>query len=194
MKGPVIMLWPALRALSHGELTDEQLGRLRDTFRLTAGPRTEGPGAAQSLAHRSFTDDAGARLLLDLARTGETGWVFTLFHTGQPAAVGTVEAHRVLFREAIDHLGLTLIEITPAATADEVLVTAPGPARAPESALGAHWALPAELERVWSHVGLLPDSPPEVKAIKLRELMLTPAWASAPEPLQRQAEDFLSGR
>lgn len=187
------MFWPALRALSHGELTSSQQTWLRDTFHLDAGPRTEGPGAAQSIAHRSFTGEEGDRLVLDLARTGEAGWVFTLFHTGRQPATGTVEAHRTLFRDVIDRLGLTLVEISPAATADEVLTPAPEPADAPASALGAHWDLPAELRRVWPHLGLREDAPREVKEVKLRELMRTPAWAAAPVDLQRQAEEFLSG-
>ena len=187
------MLWPALRALSHGELTADQLRSLRDTFQLTDAPRTEGPGAAQSIAHRFLTDDAGTPLVLDLARTGENGWVFTLFHTGQQPAAATVEAHRAAFRAAVDRLGLTLVEITPAATADEVLVASAEPSDAPDSALGAHWSLPADLEHVWPHLGLLPDAPREVKEVKLRELMRTPAWADAPEPVRSQAARFLTG-
>ncbi|WP_344430795.1 hypothetical protein [Streptomyces lavendulocolor] len=189
----VRMFWPALRALSHGELTSQQLEWLRTTFRLDADARTEGPGAAQSIAHRSFTDDAGADLVLDLARVGESGWVFTLFRTGQQPSSATIEAHRAAFRDAMDRLGLTLVEITPAATADEVLVPVAEPADQPRSALGAHWALPGELHRVWAHVGLRQDAPREVKEVKLRELMRTPAWAAAPDDLKRQAEAFLAG-
>ncbi|MCW7944345.1 hypothetical protein AAW14_20080 [Streptomyces hygroscopicus] len=116
--------------------------------------------------------------------------MFTLFHQGQQPSAGTVETHRSLFREAIGRLGLTLIEISPAATADEILVaSAEGPE--PESALGAHWALPDELDLVWPHVGLRKDAPREVKEVKLRELMSTPAWAAAPTSLREQAETFL---
>ncbi|TXJ83291.1 hypothetical protein E2C11_07390 [Streptomyces lavendulae] len=183
------MLWPALRALSHGELSSDQIQWLIDTFGMDQEPRTEGPGAAQSIAHRSLTDEVGARLVLDLARTGESGWVFTLFHQGQQPSTGTVEAHRALFREVIARLGLTLVEISPAATADEVLVASTGPE--PESALGAHWALPDQLAMVWPHVGLRNDAPQEVKEVKLRELMSTPAWAAAPTSLREQAEAFL---
>ncbi|MFG2884887.1 hypothetical protein ACGFYV_21795 [Streptomyces sp. NPDC048297] len=184
------MLWPALRALSHGELSSDQIQWLIDTFGVDEAPRTEGPGAAQSIAHRSLTDNVGARLVLDLARTGESGWVFTLFHQGQQPSPGTVEAHRSLFREAIGRLGLTLVEISPAATADEVLVASvEGPEQ--ESALGAHWALPEELNQVWSHVGLRKEAPREVKEVKLRELMSTPAWTTAPASLREQAEAFL---
>ncbi|MGW7256741.1 hypothetical protein [Streptomyces sp. NPDC054834] len=187
------MLWPALRALSHGELTSDQLQWLIGTFDLTESPRTEGPGAAKSVAHRSFTDDEGVGLILDLARTGESGWVFTLFHTGQQPSARTVEEHRALFRDAIDRLGLTLIEVAPAATAAEVLVTPPA-ADTPDSAIGAHWDLPSdELDHVWPHVGLRADAPREVKEIKLRELMLTPAWSAAPAALRSQAEEFLRG-
>ncbi|MEV8534710.1 hypothetical protein [Streptomyces sp. NPDC051211] len=188
------MLWPALRALSHGELTPDQVQWLLGTFQLEETPRTEGPGAAKSIAHRSFTDDSGSRLVLDLARTGESGWVFALFYSGQRPSAGTVEAHRALFRDAVDRLGLTLVEITPAATADEVLVAPPAPVGAPESAFGAHWDLPYdELDRVWPHLGLREDAPREVKEVKLRELMRTPAWPDAPEALRRQAEEFLRG-
>ncbi|MEU6965111.1 hypothetical protein [Streptomyces chrestomyceticus] len=189
------MLWPALRALSHGDLTTDQQRWLLDTFQLDQAPRTEGPGAAKSLAHRSFTDERGTRLVLDLARTGTSGgWVFTLFHQGQQPAAATVDAHRRLFRDAVDRLGLALIEITPAATADEVLSTAPAPTDTAESALGAHWDLPSEdLEQLWPHLGLRADAPREVKEVKLRDLMRTPAWAAAPEAVSRQAEAFLRG-
>lgn len=188
------MLWPVLRALSHGELTSDQLRWLRGRFQLEEAPRTEGPGAAKSIAHRSFTDDTGTRLVLDLARTGESGWVFTLFYEGQRPSTGTVEEHRALFRQTVDRLGLTLVEINPAASADEVLVANPAPPGTPESAIGAHWDLPYdELDRVWPHVGLREDAPREVKEVKLRELMRTPAWSAAPSALRHQAEEFLRG-
>ncbi|WP_405438489.1 hypothetical protein OG373_13795 [Streptomyces avidinii] len=193
-KGPFLMLWPALRALSHGELTPDQQQWLIEAFRLDATPRTEGPGAASSIAHRSFTDDNGTRLVLDLARTGESGWVFALFYPEQRPSAGTVEDHRALFRAAIDRLGLTTVEITPAATADEVLVPSLEPSGDAESAFGSHWDLPYDdLDRVWPHVGLRADAPREVKEVKLRELMRTPAWSAAPTALRLQAEEFLRG-
>lgn len=186
------MLWPALRALSHGNLPDDQLSSLIQEFQLDPTPRTEGPGAAGSIAHREFSGGPGTRLVLDLARTGDSGWVFTLFQEGERPGPDTVEAHRALFRAAIDRLGLTLVEITPAATADEVHV-APE-TNGPESAPGAQWPLPYdELDRVWPHLGIRPDAPREVKEVKLREAMRTPAWPTAPEALRREAEAFLRG-
>lgn len=188
------MLWPALRALSYGELASDQLRWLFDTFRLEEVPRTEGPGAANSVAHRSYTDGAGTRLVVDVARTSESGWVFALFYAGDRPSSDTVEAHRVLFRDAVDRLGLTLVEITPAATAAEVFVTPSAPEGGAESAFGAHWYLPYDdLDRVWPHLGLRGDAAREVKKVKLRELMATPAWSSAPEALRHQAEAFLRG-
>ncbi|MGA4800476.1 hypothetical protein [Streptomyces lavendulocolor] len=130
--------------------------------------------------------------MLDVAGVGESGWVFTLFRTGRQPSSATVEAHRAAFRDAVDRLGLTLVEITPAATADEVLVPVAEPADQPRSALGAHWALPGELDRVWVHIGLRQDAPREVKEVKLRELMRTPAWSAAPGDVQRQADVFLA--
>ncbi|MEU7556000.1 hypothetical protein AB0B01_27340 [Streptomyces sp. NPDC044571] len=187
------MLWPALRALSHGELTSDQLQWLLGTLHLEETPRTEGPGAAKSIANCSFTDAAGTRLVLDLARTGESGWVFTLFYAGSRPAASVVEDHRVLFRGVVEQLGLMLVEITPAATADEVLVTPPQSPGTPESDFGAHWDLPFdELERVWPRLGLREDAPREVKEVKIRELMRTLAWSAAPAKLRRQAEEFLS--
>ncbi|WP_406293527.1 hypothetical protein OG948_02810 [Embleya sp. NBC_00888] len=99
-------------------------------------------------------------MVLDLARTGESGWVFTLFHIGQQPSAATVEGHRTLFRDAIDRLGLTLVKIEPAATADEVLVPPPATPGVPESAFGAHWD-PAvdDLDRVWPRLGLRTDAP-----------------------------------
>ncbi|MGW7140260.1 hypothetical protein [Streptomyces xanthophaeus] len=188
------MLWPALRALSDGELAPDQLQWLRAEFRLEAAPRTEGPGAAKSIAHRTFTDDAGTRLLLDLARAGESAWVFTLFYEGQRPSPETVGAHRALFRDAVERLGLALVEIMPAATADEVLVAPPAPSDAPESAFAAHWDLPyEELVQLWPHLGLRADDPREVKEAKLRELVRSPAWPDAPAALRAQAEEFLRG-
>ncbi|MEU2451108.1 hypothetical protein ABZ605_13695 [Streptomyces sp. NPDC012765] len=188
------MLWPALRALSLGELTPDQQRWLLGTFQLDATPRTEGPGAAGSMAHRSFADDNGTRLVLDVARTGESGWVFTLFYPGERPSPDTVEDHRALFRAAIDRLGLTTVEITPAATADEVLVPSVEPSSDAESAFGSHWYLPYDdLDRVWPHVGLRADAPREVKEVELRQLMRTPAWSAAPTALRLQAERFLRG-
>ncbi|MCX5199321.1 hypothetical protein OOK31_36530 [Streptomyces sp. NBC_00249] len=56
------MLWPALRALSQGELTPDRLRLLLDTFRLEEAPRTEGPGADASIAHRSITPPRGTEI------------------------------------------------------------------------------------------------------------------------------------
>ncbi|MFF3244275.1 hypothetical protein ACFYWY_11190 [Streptomyces sp. NPDC002870] len=186
------MLWPALRVLSRGELTSDQLQQLLGTLRLEEPPRTEGPGAARSIAHRSFTDDTGTRLVLDLARTGESGWVLALFFDGEPPSTDIVEGHRVLLRDAVERLGLTLIEITPAATADEVHVVPPPPPGTSESGIGVSWDLPYdELDQLWPHVGLRKDAPREVKEVKLREVMRTPVWSVAPFALRRQAEAFL---
>ncbi|MCX4732730.1 hypothetical protein [Streptomyces sp. NBC_01363] len=185
------MLWPALRVLSQGELTSDQLQQLLGTLRLDESPRTEGPGAARSIAHRSFTDDTGTRLVLDLARTGESGWVLALFFDGEPPSIDTIEGHRVLLRDAVERFGLMLIEITPAATADEVYV-APPPPGAPESGIGVSWDLPYnDLDQLWPHLGLRKDAPREVKEVKLYEAMRTPAWSSAPLSLRRQVEAFL---
>jgi hypothetical protein len=189
------MLWPALRALFHGELAPDQLRRLLGTLRLEEAPRTEGPGAARSIAHRSFAGETGTRLVLDLARTGESGWVLTLFFDGELPSTETVEGHRVLLRDAVERLGLTLIEITPAATADEVHVVPPPPPGTPESGIGVSWDLPYdELDQLWPHVGLRRDAPREVKEVKLREVMRTPVWSDAPQTLHRQAEAFLRAR
>ncbi|WP_250285436.1 hypothetical protein [Frankia sp. CiP1_Cm_nod2] len=186
------MLWPALQVLSHGELTADQLRRLLDTLRLEEAPRTEGPGTAGSIAHRSFTDDTGTRLVLELARTSESGWALALFFDGEPPSTDTIEGHRVLLRDAVERLGLTLIEITPAATADEVLVVPPPPPGIPESTIGVSWDLPYDnLDQMWPHVGLRKDAPREVKEVKLREVMRTPVWSAAPPILRRQAEAFL---
>ncbi|MEV0291657.1 MULTISPECIES: hypothetical protein [unclassified Kribbella] len=188
------MLWPALRALSLGELSEDQLTWLRETFGLTEGPRTEGPGAADSIAHRRLTDERGVELLLDLACMDDDAWVFALFQTtGDKPSAAFVEAQRAAFRAAIDHLGLELVEIEPAARADEVLVAPADPADTAESAVGGHWFLPDELELVWWHLGLRRDAAREVKEVKLRQLMLTPAWNEAPDRVRREVQEFLDG-
>lgn len=188
------MLWPALRALSIGELSEVQLTWLRETFGLTDGPRTEGPGAEDSLAHRTLTDSDGVELVLDLAGMDGDAWVFTLFQTtGDKPSAALVETQRAAFRGAIDHLGLELVEIEPAATADEVLVISADPADAAQSAFDGHWDLPDELDLVWPHLGLLRDAPREVKEVKLRELMRTSAWYEAPAGIRRQVRVFLDG-
>lgn len=186
------MLWPALRVLAQGTLTSDQLRRLLGTLRLDEAPRAEGPGAAKSIAHRSFLDDTGTRLVLDLARTGESGWVLALFFDGEPPSPDAVGGHRVLLRDAVERLGLTLIEIIPAATADEIYVAPPPPPGTPQSTIGVSWDLPYDsLDQLWSHVGLRKDAPREVKEVKLREVMRTPAWPAAPSTLRRQVEAFL---
>jgi len=186
------MFWPALRALSIGELSEDQVRWLRETFALTEGPRTEGPAAQDSIAHRTLTDDQRVPLVLDLACMDGTAWVFTLFQTTEdkPSAP-FVETQRAAFRTAIDHLGLELVEIQPPATSDEVLIPYAEPTYTPESAFRAHWALPDDLELVWPHLGVVRDAPREVKKVKLRELMLTPAWNLAPAAVHRQAQRFL---
>jgi len=187
------MLWPALRALSHGDLTAEQLTWLREQFGLVDSPRTEGPGAAKSIAHLNRTDPEGVPVVLDLARTGESGWALTLFHSGEQPNAESIDSLRSAFRAAIEQLGLTLVEIEPAGSADEVFV-APAGVGTPESAFAAHWELPDELDQVWPHLGVLKDAPRDVREVKLRELMQAPVWASAPAGVRQQAEDFLNGR
>ncbi|WP_240944352.1 hypothetical protein [Micromonospora thermarum] len=186
------MLWPALQVLSRGELTSDQLQRLLGMLQLEDVPRTEGPGAVKSMAHSSFADDTGTRLVLDLARTGESGWVFTLFFDGEPPSIDTVEGHRTLLRDTVERLGLTLIEVTPATTADEVHVPPQEPGGTAEPTIGPSWDLPYDdLNQLWPHVGLRKNAPKDVKAVKLREVMRSPAWSAAPLALQRQAESFL---
>ncbi|MCJ0875807.1 hypothetical protein [Streptomyces sp. AP-93] len=174
-------------------MTPDRLRWLLQNFQLEETPRTEGPGSAASIAHRSFTDpESGTRLVLDLSRINEAGWVFALFHDGERPSDAAVAQYRTLFRDAIARLELDLVEITPAVTADEVFV--PAPSGTTEVASGAHWPLPYEdLERVWSHLGLRANAPREVKEVRLRELMATPAWSDAPEALRHQATEFLRG-
>ncbi|MEV6821170.1 hypothetical protein AB0M72_20700 [Nocardiopsis dassonvillei] len=190
------MLLPALMAFSSGELTPEQVRWLHDTLQLEENtPRTEGYGAGPSIAHRPFTDDEGRGLVLELARTGESGWVFALWfgEDGRPSTE-TLESHRTLFRDLIERLGLTLIEINPPATADEVgrMYIPPGPGNVEGGVGGVYWDLPyKELDHAWLHLGLRKDAPREVKEVKLRELMRFPIWSVAPEPLRSQVEEFL---
>jgi hypothetical protein len=187
------MLWPALRVLAHGDLTTEQLRWLLGTLRLEGVPRTEGPASATSIAHRSFTGDTNTRLVLDLARSGDSGWVLALFFDGEPPSADTVDRHRMLLRDTVEQFGLTLVEVVPAASAEEVHVVAPG-LNVPESAIGVSWDLPySDLDHLWPHVGLRKDAPQEVKAVRLRELMRTPVWSTAPAALRGQAEAFLRG-
>ncbi|WP_017590624.1 hypothetical protein [Nocardiopsis ganjiahuensis] len=190
-------LVPALRMLSQGSLTDDQHQQLLSSLQLDESPRTEGPGAAMSVAHRSFTTDSGNQLVLDLATTGESGWILALFYDkqGGPPSDETVENHRVLFRGLAEQFGLHILDVVPAATADEVFVVPPAPYGTPESAIGVSWDPPHEtLEQLWPHLGLREDAPREVKKVKLREIMRTPAWAAAPEALRFQAENFLRDR
>ena len=186
------MLRPAIQVLSYGELTPDQLRWLLGTLRLEETPRTEGLGAAGSITHNSFTDDTGTRLVLDLARVGESSWTLTLFYDGEPPSTDIVEDHRVRLRDVIERLDLTLIEITPAATADEVYVASPPPPEFAESGIGYSWEFPyTELDQMWQHLGLRRNAPQEVKAVKLREVMSYPVWSVAPANLRRQAEEFL---
>ncbi|MEV2278311.1 hypothetical protein AB0I72_22265 [Nocardiopsis sp. NPDC049922] len=186
------MLLPALLAFSYGGLTSDQVRWLHDTLQLEEGtPRTEGYGAAASIAHRTFTDGTSDHLVLELGRVGEDTWAFSLYFEGERPSDETVESHRRLFRELIEQLGLTLLEITPAATADEVFAARPQPGNV-EGGVGVSWDLPyKELDQAWFHLGLRKDAPREVKAVKLRELMSFPIWSVAPEPLRSQAEEFL---
>ncbi|MFE1166712.1 hypothetical protein [Nocardiopsis sp. NPDC058789] len=187
------MLLPALVALSHGKLTDERLNQLHDMLQLQRGTaRTEGHGAEASIAHRGFTDETGNPLVLDLGRLEDDGWIFALYFDGRRPSPATVEAHRALFRGLTEWFGLELIEITPAATADEVHVVSVPPVALDEDSVGATWDFTYDrLEQLWSHVGLARDAPREVKEVKLRALMTLPIWAVAPEPLRSEAEQFL---
>lgn len=187
------MLWPALQALSIGELTEDQVGWLRETFGLTDGPRTEAPAAEDSIAHRKLTDD-GVELVLDLACMNGNAWLFTLFQlTGDKPSAAFVETQRAAFRSAIDHLGLKLVQIEPPATADEVHVIPEDPDVAAASAFDLDWDLPDELALVWRYLHVRPDAPREVRAVKLRALTRTLVWREAPARLRRQTQEFLDG-
>ncbi|OKI23651.1 hypothetical protein A6A08_02470 [Nocardiopsis sp. TSRI0078] len=188
------MLLPALVARSYGDLTSDQVRWLHDKLQLDEGtPRTEGIGAAASIAHRTFTDGTADNLVLELGRTGEDGWLFSVyFEKGGRPSTETVESYRRLFRDLIDQLGLRLREIIPAATADEVAVAPPQPPNVEGGVGGVAWQFSyTELDQLWAHLGLLRDAPREVKAVKLREFMTYPFWSAAPEPLRSQAEEFL---
>ncbi|AFR10526.1 hypothetical protein [Nocardiopsis alba] len=189
------MLLPALTALSFGELNEERQSRLHDMLQLRRGtPRTEGYGSENSIAHREFTDETGHRLVLDLGKVDEDGWVFGLYFDGGRPSPSTVEAHRTLFRGLMEWFGLQLVQITPAATADEVLVPSVPPEAEGEDGLGVSWNFSYDrLEQLRSHVGLSRDAPREVKEVKLRALMGLPIWSAAPEPLRSEAEAFLHG-
>ncbi|WP_082166805.1 hypothetical protein [Nocardiopsis sp. RV163] len=186
------MLLPALVARSYGDLTSDQVRWLHQALQLEEGtPRAEGYGAKTSIAHRTFTDDMSDLLVLELGRTGENGWLLSLYFEGERPSSETIENHRMQFRALIDQLGLRLREITPAATADEVAVVSPQPDNL-EGGVGVYWDLPyKELDQAWFHLGLRKDAPREVKEVKLRELMRFPIWSVAPEPLRSQAEEFL---
>ena len=188
------MLWPVLRALSIGELSEQQLTWLRETFGLTDGPRTEGPAAEGSLAHRTLTDEQGVGLLLDLTGMDDDAWVFTLFMTtADTPSAQFVEHQRAAFRAAIDHLGLDLVEIQPPAKADEVLIIPEDPDVAAATAFDLDWDLPEELDLVWRYLHVRQDAPREVKEVQLRAMMQTSVWKEASTRLRREAQEFLDG-
>ncbi|MEV4567831.1 hypothetical protein AB0K12_29025 [Nonomuraea sp. NPDC049419] len=179
------MLWPALRVLAYGELGREQAAELARLLGLDEGPRSEGPGEEASLAHRSFTD--GVRLVLDLSRLGTTGWLLTLLAEGEPGPQ-VVERHRALLRDAAERFGLSVVQVDPPQTADEVFLPPP----ADEGSIGQSWELPFdELDQLWPHLGVRADAPREVKRVKLEAMTRAPVWSSAPERLRRQAAEFL---
>lgn len=186
------MLLPALMAFAQGELTEEHLEWLRDVLPLEGGPRTEGYGAANSIAHSVLTDDTGDLLLLDLGRVGRDEWVFALYAEGAPPYPGAVEKHRELFREVIEHVRLKLIAITPASTEEGVFIPAYPPEAWENELRESAWNLPYNcLEQMWVHLGLDEDAPRVLKEIELRAAMATPVWLTAPIQLRREAEEFL---
>jgi hypothetical protein len=187
------MLWPALQALSIGELTDDQVSWLRGTFGLTEGPRTEPPAAEDSIAHRRLTDD-GVELVLDLACMNGDAWLFTLFQvTGDKPSAAFVETQRAAFRAAIDYLGLKLVQIEPPATADEVHIIPEDREVAVASAFDLDWDLPDGLAGVWRYLRVHPDAPREVREVQLRALTRTLVWREAPDRLRRETQEFLDG-
>ncbi|MFI7134123.1 hypothetical protein ACIBQ1_51240 [Nonomuraea sp. NPDC050153] len=182
------MLWPALRVLAHGDLAADQVRQLIGVLGLDEVPRAEGPGKEASLAHRAFTDDTGARLVLDLSKAGASGWVLSLLSAAGQPSPETVESHRRRLRAAAEHLGLTIVQVDPARTADEVFL----PAAPDEGAIGQSWDLPYdELDHLWPHLGVRADAPREVKKVRLEAMTRAPVWADAPDKLRRQAAEFL---
>ncbi len=120
--------------------------------------------------------------------------MLALFFDGEPPSADTVEGHRVLLRDAVERFGLSLVEVIPAADAGEVHVVPSAALGALGPSTGTSWDLPYDdLGQMRQHLGLRKDAPRDVKEVKLREVMRTPAWSAAPAGLRRQAEDFLRG-
>lgn len=187
---------PVLRMHTHGDLTDDRYRWLLDTLRLEETPRTEGPAVSMSVAHRAFDNDLGNKLIIDLGKVSESGWVLALFYDKQGTFPSdeTIEEHRLLFRGVVERLGLEIVDVVPAATADEVFVM-PQPYGTMETGEAFAWDMPYDtLDEMWPHLGLSQDAPWEVKRVKLLEIMRAPIWAVAPRELRGQAEDFLQGR
>ena len=187
---------PVLRMHARGKLTDEQYRWLLNTLRLEETPRTEGPGASASIAHHAFDNGIGNHLIIDLGKVSEEGWLLALFYDkrGELPSDATVDEHRLLFRGVAEQLGLKIVSVSPAATADEVFVM-PQPHGTMEIGDPISWDMPYDtLAEMWPHLGLSQDAPWEVKRVKLLEIMRAPIWAVAPRELRGEAEAFLQGR
>ncbi|MFF7780427.1 hypothetical protein ACFZCG_39195 [Streptomyces tanashiensis] len=136
-------------------------------------------------------DDGGGQFEELLSDGGAAGSGDTLFHTGQQPSTATIEGYRESFREAVRRVELTLVQVEPPASADEVLTTTAATDEA-DSPFGDQWnPAVAELGRLWAHLGLDRNAPREVKEVKLREAMLAQSWPQAPESLRHEAEEFL---
>ena len=186
---------PVLRMLASGDLTDDQYRWLLRALQLTETPRTEGPAAAASIAHRAFDNGIGNHLIIDLATVGDDGWLIALFYDkrGELPSDETVEEFRALFQGVAEQLGLVIDSVTPAATADEVFVMPENHGNV-ETGEALSWGMPFKtIEGMWRFLQLSQDSPREVKKVKMLEFMRAPIWAHAPRELHDQAEGFLRG-
>jgi len=175
--------------LAHGELLPAVVGELSASLDLDPSPRADGPGATASIAHRSWTVD-GTRLVLDLARAGERGWVVALFFDGAPPPATEVAQWRVRLRDALEAAGLDLVEVTPADRGEDVFVPTEVAAIDPGFA-DPRDVLGDDLELLWPRLGIHADADRSVKIAHVQALMAGAAWRSATPQLRRQVAAFL---
>jgi len=183
----------ALSVYAMGDLTREQVHTIVRMLGLVETPRTEGPGADASIAHRDQPHDGQRRLVLDLSCIGGDGWLMTVFFEGEPPSDELLEPYRKQMLSLVRELNLKIIKVDPPRTAEEVYLPPVPVGLVVEWPAGAYWDLPCQtLDHLFWHFGLREDAPFEVRRIHLEHMMRQPIWRHAPAELRREAEEFLA--
>jgi hypothetical protein len=178
-----------LAIVLRGRLDRERLQALRDSLGLQRQGRLSDT-EDEAFGYRYLRDDQSAEM--SLWRLDDDRWRVVVFSDAgtrsEPSEVADIAA---AVRAAAPKAGLTVEServYESSAKPDFATVN-----RNENWLRTMHWDLPAQtLEELWYVLGLSPSADEQRKRAALQQFMTVPAWEAAPEPLRREAAEFLA--